>query len=55
MEDFYQNGFDEGYGGYITDNHESPCTDGEQYDYRQGVEDGNRRREISDELESEGW
>ena len=55
MEDFYQDGFDDGYGNCRSDNHESPVTDGELYDYRQGVEDGNRRREISNELESEGW
>jgi len=54
MEDFYQNGFDNGYGrNYLNDDHEMSLSDGEQYDYRVGRADGERRRRICDELDNE--
>lgn len=50
------NGFNAGYGrSYLNDGHGSPMTDGERYDNQQGVEDGQRRRDISNELEQEGY
>jgi len=56
MEDYYQDGLNDGYGsGYLNSGHDSPQTDGEKYDYRQGVEDGEMRRQISEELEREGY
>ena len=56
IEDFYGDGFNTGYGyGYRNDGHSMPQTDGDQYSYRRGQEDGARRRRISDELEREGY
>ncbi len=52
MEDFRQDGFNDGYGrGYLNSGHEMPESDGEKYDYRTGREDGERRRRIREELE----
>ncbi len=48
MEDFYGDGFNEGYGRPdLNQGHDIPETDGERYDYEQGVEDGERRRGYS--------
>lgn len=53
MEDFWQDGFNDGYGqGYLNSGHESPETDGDRYDYRVGREYGERRRKkISEDPE----
>lgn len=54
MEDFYNDGFNYGYGrGYRNSGHEQPETDGDRYSYERGREDGQRRREIAKELDSE--
>lgn len=54
MEDYYDDGFNAGYGrSYLNDHHDSPRTDGERYDYQRGIEDGQRRRQIADELDRE--
>lgn len=55
MTDFYRDGFDDGYGRDKIGQREWPCNDGDDYSYRLGLEDGARRRRISDELESEGY
>ena len=47
-EDYYKDGFNQGYGrGYLNDNHDLPQSDSERYDYDQGVEDGERRRDYT--------
>ena len=51
MRDYYRDGFDDGYGKSRHDDGDTPSTDGDRYDYRQGLEDGARRREIANELE----
>ncbi len=56
MRDFYNDGFETGYGKRPPDGpREYPQTDGDDYSYRRGIEDGQRRRDISDELDREGW
>jgi len=51
MDDYYSDGFDGGYGRGRKPGHSYPQTDGDDYSYRRGVEDGRRRRGISDELD----
>lgn len=53
MEDFYQNGFDAGYGRKHYGDREYPQTDGDKYSYEHGLDDGRRRRRIADELDRE--
>jgi len=52
MRDYYQDGFDNGYGrdnrNYDND---YPKTDGDRYSYERGIEDGERRRKIREELD----
>jgi len=56
MEDYYEDGFNTGYGrSYLNDGHDSPQSDGERYDYQQGIEDGQRRRRFADELENDWY
>lgn len=48
MPDFHEDGFNEGYGrGYLNEDHDSPQSEGDQYDYQQGIEDGERRRDYT--------
>ena len=54
MRDFYDDGFNDGYGrNGSRGDRECPQTDGDKYSYQQGIEHGRRRREISDELDRE--
>lgn len=54
MRDYYQDGFDRGYGKNHTNyDNDFPRSDGDRYSYERGVEDGQRRREISRELDRE--
>jgi hypothetical protein len=53
MRDYYQDGFDAGYGKPPGGHNDFPQTDGDAWSYRRGVEDGQRRRRISDELDRE--
>jgi hypothetical protein len=53
--DFYQDGFDDGYGRGKYGEREYPETDGDRYSYERGVEDGRRRKSISEELDREGY
>jgi hypothetical protein len=54
MEDYYNDGFNDGYGrDYLNYGHSRPQTDGDIYSYEQGREDGVRRRNISDEIDRE--
>lgn len=55
MRDYYQDGFDDGYGNDIYGEREQPQNDGDDYSYRQGLEDGQRRRDISNELSEDGY
>lgn len=48
-------GFDDGYGRSRYDDGDYPKTDGDRYSYREGLEEGSRRRKISDKLEREGY
>ena len=54
MRDYYNDGFQQGY-GRPNDNYDNdyPRSDGDRYSYRCGVEDGERRRRVSDELDRE--
>lgn len=56
MRDYYRDGFDEGY-GRSSSNYENdfPKNDGDAYSYRRGVEDGQRRREISREIDRDDF
>lgn len=52
--DYYRDGFDTGYGRERRDyEDERPQSDGDSYSYRRGFEDGERRREIANELDRE--
>lgn len=51
MRDYYQDGFDDGYGRSRYDDGDYPANDGDRYSYRTGMEDGQRRWDIARELE----
>ncbi len=53
MTDYYQDGFDDGYGRHRSGEREYPQNDGDDYNYRKGVEDGQRRRRVMDEPDDE--
>jgi hypothetical protein len=53
MRDYYQDGFDLGYGKNHSGSRSYPTTDGDDYSYRQGVEDGRDRRNIANEIDRE--
>jgi len=53
LRDYRQDGFDDGYGQHRDDFGDEPKTAGDEYSYREGFEDGQRRRVISDELDRE--
>jgi len=54
MRDYYRDGFDNGYGRPINNyERDYPKNDGDHYSYQRGLEDGIRRRRISDELDRE--
>jgi len=55
MRDYYQDGFNDGYGKEVPGEREYPQNDGDDYSYRRGVEDGTRRKSISEELDAEGY
>jgi hypothetical protein len=56
MEDYYNDGFNTGYGrGYLNDHHDAPTSDGDRYSYNRGLEYGMRRRDISRELDREEY
>ena len=55
MRDYYRDGYDKGYGRKVYNCDDYPETWGEQYDYNQGVVDGQRGKEIVEELREEGW
>ncbi len=52
-DDYYGIGFDIGYRGEHRDQFDPPGSGGDRYDYRRGIEDGQRRRDIANELERE--
>lgn len=53
MRDFYNDGFNDGYSGKTYGDREYPRSDGDSYSYRNGLEDGMRRRDVSRELDRE--
>ena len=54
MSDFYMDGFNQGMGrGYLNDGHDSPKHDYDRYSYERGRDDGERRREVSREIDRE--
>jgi len=55
MRDSYEDGYNDGYGNRTYGKREYPKTDQDDYSYRQGIDDGRRRRQISDELERDGY
>ena len=55
MRNYYQDGFDNGYGRDHNGPREYPQNDGDDYSYRRGQEDGRRRRDIANELDREYW
>lgn len=52
MRDYYQDGVDAGYGSnsYNCEN-DYPKNDGDAYSYKRGVEEGQRRREMAQEID----
>ena len=55
MRDYYSDGYDDGYGRSRIDVGDYPKTESDSYSYRCGIEEGRRRRKISDELDAEGY
>ena len=56
MEDFYKDGFNVGYGRPDrNEGHDYPSTDQDDYSYRKGIEDGERRRRISEALDRDRY
>ena len=54
MSDFYLDGLNQGMGrDYLNGGHDSPKHDYDRYSYERGREDGERRREVSRELDRE--
>lgn len=53
MDDYYGIGFDFGYRGYHDGPFDRPSNDGDDYSFRRGLEDGQRRRDIAQELDRE--
>jgi hypothetical protein len=53
MRDYFQDGFDDGYGRYRIDDGDYPQSDSDKYSYRDGLEEGRIRRRIADELDRE--
>lgn len=54
MKNYYQDGFNVGYGeSYLNNGHDYPTSDGDRCSYNEGIENGIRRREISNELEED--
>ncbi len=56
MPDFYNEGFNDGYGKHFYGEREYPQSNGDRASYERGIEDGQRRGRIRDEIEREnGW
>ena len=56
MEDWYNDGFNTGYGqAWKNSGHDYPQSDSDTYSYKRGREDGERHRRAAEELEREGY
>ena len=53
MRDYYNDGYEQGYGREVDNEGDYPKTEGDKYDYQRGLEEGRRRRRISDEIDRE--
>lgn len=53
MSDYYQDGFNSGYGREYRGPDNGPQTDYDRYNYSRGQEDGERRSHIAEELDRE--
>ena len=53
IRDFYDDGYNDGYGRKTFGDREYPQTDGDKYSYERGLEYGRLRKKISDELDQE--
>lgn len=53
MRDYYQDGFDAAYGRPFENFGDFPLNDGDRWSFRRGIEDGQRRRRMADELDRE--
>lgn len=53
MEDYYRHGFDVGHGKRSDGHEDYPKTEMDKHSYRNGIEDGIRRRRCADELDDE--
>lgn len=56
MEDFYQDGFNVGYGqSHRNMGHDYPQSTIDRWSYEEGMRDGERRRRASYELDRDGY
>ena len=55
MRDFYNDGFDDGYGRKTYGDREYPQAESDKASYERGLEYGHLRKRISDELERDGY
>ena len=56
MEDYYHDGFNVGYGqSHRNMGHDYPHSTLDRWSYEDGIRDGERRRNISRELDREGY
>ena len=54
MEDFYNDGYNEGYGrSRRNDHHDPPQSDGDRHSFDQGREEGERHRRVAEEIDRE--
>ena len=54
MEDYWQDGFNEGYGrADSNEHHDSPQTDCDNFSFQLGKETGERHRKVADDLDRE--
>ena len=51
MRDYYDDGWNDGYGRWRCDDGDYPTTDDERYSYRRGLKDGQKRRRIAEEID----
>lgn len=55
-QDWYSDGYNQGRGhGWLNEGHDSPQSDSDHYSYERGYKEGERRKEISKEIDDEWY
>ena len=53
MRDYYDDGYQDGYGKYRYDDRDYPKSEADRYSYYRGLREGQRHRRISNEIDRE--